>query len=105
MDEAKNFYPLFGLGANVALIVSRGTVKYFSHMRKNIGLGVDGWEVSLKGMMHILVLLGLTLCGIYWWVNKFVVDYPTIPNGKAHKKKGYLYSNFLQFFKCVMLRT
>ena len=105
MDEAKQFYPLFGLGANVALIFSGRTVKYFSHMHKNLGLGVDGWAVSLKGVMHILVLLGLTLCGIYWWVNKFVVDYPTIPKGEAHKKKVYLYSIFLQFFKCVMLRT
>ena len=73
-------------------------------MRKNLRLGVDGWAVSLKGMMHILVLLGLTICGIYWWVNKFVVDDPTIPKGEAHKKV-HLYSNFLQFFKCVMLRT
>jgi len=74
-------------------------------MRKNLGLGVDGWAISLKGMMHISVLLGLTICGIYWWVNKFVVDDPTIPKGEARKKKVYLYSNFLQFFKCVMLRT
>ena len=105
MDEAKQFYPLFGLGANVAMIFSGRTINYFFHMRKNLGLGVDGWAVSLKGMMHILVLLGITSCGIYWWVNKFVVDYPTIPKGEAHKKKVYLYSIFLQFFKCVMLRT
>ena len=104
MDEAKQFYPLFGLGDNAAFIFSRRTVKYFSHMRKNLGLGVDCWADSLKGMMHILVLLGLTICGIYWWVNKFVVDDPTIPKGEA-RKKVYLYSNFLQFFKCVMLRT
>ena len=104
MDEAKQFYPLFGLGTNVSLIFSGRTVKYFSHMRKNLGLGVDGWVVSLKGMMHILMLLGLTICGIYWCVNKFVVDDPTIPRGEACKKV-YLYSNFLPFFKCVMLRT
>ena len=73
-------------------------------MHKNLGLGVDGWEISLKGMMHILVLLGLTLCGIYWWVNKFVVDDPTLPNGEARKRKVYLYSNFLDFFESVLLR-
>ena len=55
---------------------------------------MDGWEVFLKGMMHILVFLGLTIRGIYWWVNKFVVDDPTIPKGEA-RKKVYLYSNFL----------
>ena len=74
-------------------------------MRKNLGPHEDGWAVPLKGMMRILVLLGLTICGFYLWVNKFVVDYPTIPKGEARKKKVYLYSNFLQFFECVFLRT
>ncbi|GFZ04106.1 TLC ATP/ADP transporter [Actinidia rufa] len=42
VEEAKRFYPLFGLGANVALIFSGRTVKYFSNLRKNLGPGV-GW--------------------------------------------------------------
>ena len=87
MDEAKQFYPLFGLGANIALIFSGRTVKYFSNLRKNLGPGVDGWAVSLKGMMSIVVALGLTICGIYWWVNKYVVDDPTLPKAEARKKK------------------
>ena len=74
-------------------------------MHNNLGPGVDGWAVSLNGMMRIVVLPGLTICGIYWWVNTFVVDDPTLPKGEARKNKVYLYSNFLQFFKCVMLRT
>ncbi|CAL5439944.1 unnamed protein product [Camellia sinensis] len=72
VEEAKNFYPLFGLGANVALIFSGRTVKYFSNMRKNLGPGVDGWAISLKAMMSIVVLMGLTICFIYWWVNNYV---------------------------------
>ncbi|XP_057772748.1 plastidic ATP/ADP-transporter-like [Salvia miltiorrhiza] len=69
VDEAKKFYPLFGLGANVALIFSGRTVKYFSKLRENLGPGVDGWAVSLKGMMSIVVLMGLVICFLYWWVN------------------------------------
>ncbi|KAH7866756.1 hypothetical protein Vadar_024467 [Vaccinium darrowii] len=46
VEEAKRFYPLFGLGANVALIFSGRTVKYFSNMRQNLGPGVDGWAIS-----------------------------------------------------------
>lgn len=34
VDEAKQFYPLFGLGANVALIFSGRAVKIFSQVRK-----------------------------------------------------------------------
>ncbi|KAF6148972.1 hypothetical protein GIB67_043283 [Kingdonia uniflora] len=81
VDEAKKFYPLFGLGANIALIFSGRTVKYFSNLRKNLGPGVDGWAVSLKGMMSIVVLMGLAICGIYWWVNTFV------PLPSRNKKK------------------
>ena len=72
MDEAKKFYPLFGLGANVALIFSGRTVKYFSNLRKNLGPGVDGWAVSLKAMMSIVVGMGLAICFLYWWVNRYV---------------------------------
>jgi AAA family ATP:ADP antiporter len=84
IDEAKRFYPLFGLGANVALIFSGRTVKYFSQMRQNLGPGVDGWAVSLKGMMSIVVAMGAAICFLYWWVNKFV---PVPVRSKKKKEK------------------
>uniref|UniRef100_A0A804U844 ADP,ATP carrier protein n=1 Tax=Zea mays TaxID=4577 RepID=A0A804U844_MAIZE len=83
---AKEFYPLFGLGANVALIFSGRTVKYFSNMRKNLGPGVDGWAISLKAMMSIVVVLGLVITGIYWGVNKFVIDNSSVPVVERKKK-------------------
>uniref|UniRef100_A0A1D1Z826 ADP,ATP carrier protein n=1 Tax=Anthurium amnicola TaxID=1678845 RepID=A0A1D1Z826_9ARAE len=87
VDEAKQFYPLFGLGANIALIFSGRTVKYFSNLRKNLGPGVDGWAISLKGMMSIVVLLGFAICGIYWGVNTFVLNNPSLPKSDRKKKK------------------
>lgn len=33
VEEASQFYPLFGLGANIALIFSGQAVKYFSNVR------------------------------------------------------------------------
>ncbi|KAH6758301.1 nucleotide transporter 1 [Perilla frutescens var. frutescens] len=86
VDEAKKFYPLFGLGANVALIFSGRTVKYFSQLRENLGPGVDGWAVSLKGMMSIVVLMGLAICFLYWWVNHNV-PLPTRSLKKKEKPK------------------
>lgn len=82
VEEAKRFYPLFGLGANVALIFSGRTVKYFSNLRKNLGPGVDGWAISLKAMMSIVVVMGFTICFLYWWVNNYV-PLPT----RSKKKK------------------
>ncbi|KAE9467766.1 hypothetical protein C3L33_00307, partial [Rhododendron williamsianum] len=32
--------------------------------------GVDGWAISLKAMVNIVVLMGLTICGLYWWVKE-----------------------------------
>lgn len=95
VEEAKRFYPLFGLGANVALIFSGRTVKYFSNLRKNLGPGVDGWAISLKGMMSIVVLMGLAICGTYWWVNTFV-PLPT----RSKKKKVIFCKNAILFFYC-----
>ncbi|KAK4479634.1 hypothetical protein RD792_015160 [Penstemon davidsonii] len=86
VDEAKKFYPLFGLGANVALIFSGRTVKYFSQMRQNLGPGVDGWAISLKGMMSIVVMMGLAICFLYWWVNHNV-PLPTRSLKKKEKPK------------------
>ncbi|KAK9149740.1 hypothetical protein Scep_008497 [Stephania cephalantha] len=85
VDEAKKFYPLFGLGANIALIFSGRTVKYFSSLRQNLGPGVDGWAISLKGMMSIVVLMGLIICSIYWWVNAYV-PLPEVTNKKKKQK-------------------
>ncbi|KAK3219616.1 hypothetical protein Dsin_013586 [Dipteronia sinensis] len=86
VDEAKKFYPLFGLGANIALIFSGRTVKYFSMMRSNLGPGVDGWAISLKAMMSIVVVMGLAICGLYWWVNTSV-PLPTRSKKKKEKPK------------------
>ncbi|XP_050232038.1 plastidic ATP/ADP-transporter [Mercurialis annua] len=86
IDEAKKFYPLFGLGANIALIFSGRTVKYFSNLRQNLGPGVDGWAVSLKGMMSIVVLMGFAICFLYWWVNNSVA-LPTRSKKKKEKPK------------------
>ncbi|CAA3001157.1 plastidic ATP ADP-transporter-like [Olea europaea subsp. europaea] len=84
VEEAKRFYPLFGLGANVALIFSGRTVKYFSQLRQNLGPGVDGWAISLKGMMSIVVVMGLAICSLYWWVNHNV---PLPTRSKKKKEK------------------
>lgn len=65
-------------------------MKYFSNMRKALGPGVDGWAVSLKAMMSIVVLMGLAICGLYWWVNTSV-PLPT----RSKKKKVSFFSIIL----------
>jgi len=58
-------------------------VKYFSKLRQNLPPGVDGWAISLKGMMSIVVLMGLAICFFYWWVN----TYAPLPTRSSSRKK------------------
>lgn len=87
VDEAKQFYPLFGLGANVALIFSGRAVKYFSAVRASLPAGVDGWAVSLRGMMSLVLMFGLFIAIDYFLVNKFLLPNAKLPSSGAPKKK------------------
>lgn len=87
VDEAKQFYPLFGLGANVALIFSGQAVKYFSAIRASLPEGVDGWGISLRGMMSMVAGFGCLIAGIYWWMNRKIVPNVELPGGPVPKKK------------------
>lgn len=49
VKEAEDFYPLFGLGANVALIFSGRAVKIFSQVRNRGGRGWGLWAVEWGG--------------------------------------------------------
>ena len=48
VDEAKSYYPLFGLVANLALILSGQYVRWTSVIRAGLPDGVDKWGHSLK---------------------------------------------------------
>eukprot|EP01023_Acetabularia_acetabulum_P067730 TRINITY_DN9419_c0_g2_i2.p1 TRINITY_DN9419_c0_g2~~TRINITY_DN9419_c0_g2_i2.p1 ORF type:complete len:658 (-),score=122.20 TRINITY_DN9419_c0_g2_i2:248-2221(-) len=89
IDEAKQFYPLFGLGANVSLIFSGKTVKWFSQIRENLPPGVDGWGYSLRGMMGMVVLGGIFIGALYWYLHTAVVlqGLGSKPGEKKKKKK------------------
>uniref|UniRef100_A0A6V1LEJ0 ADP,ATP carrier protein n=1 Tax=Heterosigma akashiwo TaxID=2829 RepID=A0A6V1LEJ0_HETAK len=74
--EAKKYYPLFGMGANVALIFSGQYVKLVSKLREGMPEGVDKWGVSLKLLTGAVVLFGLCICGIFNHMQKNVVTDP-----------------------------
>jgi len=68
-----NIDPLFGLGANVALIFSGQYVKFVSKLRGNLAPGVDGWAISLKYLMGAVVAAGGVLLGAYKYIQDNVV--------------------------------
>jgi AAA family ATP:ADP antiporter len=76
VTEAKKYYPLFGLGANVALIFSGQYVRFVSAIRKNLPDGVDKWGHSLKLLMTGVLGCGAALLGIFTFMQQKVVPGP-----------------------------
>merc|ERR1712113_756885 len=74
--EAKRFYALFGLLANIALILSGQTVKYMSDIRDSLPEGSDPWGTSLIYMMTAVVTAGLVVVFINHWMENNVLNDP-----------------------------
>lgn len=98
VDEAKKYYPLFGLGANVALIFSGQYVKWVSNMRATLAPGVDAWAVSLRYLMGAVVAGGGVLLAAYKHMQDKIVSkneemksmkkYPTKKKPKMSMKES-----------------
>jgi ATP:ADP antiporter, AAA family len=90
VDEAKAYYPLFGLVANVALIFSGQYVKLVSVIRAALPMGVDKWGHSLKLLMAAVVASGASLLGVFEYIEQKVLTDPEChaTGNVARKKKA-----------------
>ncbi len=86
VTEAKRFYTLLGLGANIALMISGPAIVYFSDIRKHLPPDVDAWQVSLNYLMGMVVIAGLCVISLYWWMNRAVLTDPRFYDPKEEKK-------------------
>lgn len=90
--EAKRFYGLFGLIANVSGIFAGTATKYFSKLEA--APGVDPNQVTINWMMTFCVISGILTLIIYRWMNVNVLTNPIFYNpeedGKVKKKKPKL---------------
>lgn len=95
-QEAKRFYAMFGLIANVALIFSGETIKLCSDIVKNSGLEEYlGWGIALNYMMGIVVAFGILAMIIYRWMHTAVLTdkqyyNPEESTGTKKKEKAKL---------------
>lgn len=87
VEEAKKYYPLFGLGANVALIFSGQYVKLVSSLRANLAPGVDAWAMSLNYLMGAIVASGGVLLGAYKYIQEKIVKPQALAAPVKKKKK------------------
>ncbi len=105
INESKRFYAMFGLGANFAMLFSGPAIVYFSDIRSKLPAGVDAWGVSLNYMLSMVVLSGLVIMGIYYWMNKNVLsdarfyDPSEVKKAKKEKPKMSLGESFAYLAK------
>merc|ERR1719191_2364996 len=78
VDEAKKFYPLFGMFANVALVVSGNFVTFVAEMRKKAPPqeGVDPWQMSLIYLITGCLISGVCMIAAFAYMQKCVVNDP-----------------------------
>ncbi len=114
VTEAKRFYSVLGLGANLALVVSGPTVTLLSNIRRKLPPDVDAWGVSLNLLMGMVVLAGLSIIAIYYWINKNVLTDSRFYNpneqkmAKKEKPKMSMKESFLflvrsKYIACIAL--
>jgi AAA family ATP:ADP antiporter len=93
VKEAKKYYPLFGLGANVALIFSGLYVRKVSGMRRAwqaaaaaSGTAIDPWGRSLNYLMAAIVGGGLFIMACFRYITTQVLTDPECMDQVAIKK-------------------
>jgi AAA family ATP:ADP antiporter len=73
VTEAKRFYALFGLGANLALMAAGPAASYISQLQSGPETIGDPWQTPLNYLMILAVFSSLCIMVIYRWINKNVL--------------------------------
>lgn len=100
VTEAKRFYSLLGIGANVALMVSGPAIVWVSDIRSKVGPGVDAWQLSLNYLMGMVVVAGILTAALYWYINAYVLtdarfyDPNQVKKAKKEKPKMGMVESF-----------
>lgn len=94
-SEAKRFYTIFSLVAQLAMILSGELGSVFSSITNKVPEGVDPWGVTLKLIVGTGIIFGLICMGIYWWMHRSVLTDPRFYDeaeaaNKPKKKKEKL---------------
>lgn len=97
-EEAKRFYALFGFFGNIGLVVAGLCVEYFAGTEENMPVGQDAWQSTLNYLLSAVVISGLAIGALYYWLNIRGLEKPVSQiSGKTKKSKPKL--SMLESFK------
>lgn len=96
-DEAKRFYSMFGMLANLALPVTALIIGY----SLDDNLKIVSQELKFLPLFMIMIISGLFIIFLYHWINKNVLTDPKLyaPSDKAKKSKVRL--SLAESFKMI----
>ncbi len=108
IDEAKRYYLLFGVGANISGIFSGKFVVSISQMKyfPSIPYGTTAWEQSLLFLNVVIIAVGILLMITYYKFNRSSVgqsNRATQPIIKPKKAKLSMKKNFAYLAKSKYL--
>lgn len=107
IGEAKRFYGLFGIGANLSGVAAGTASMYCCGLEFNSALpfGSDAWEQSLMMLVGLVLLAGFAAIALFRWMNVSVLTDPryydpgdALGEGKV-KGKMSMRENFSYLFK------
>jgi len=78
LDQAKRFYGLLGLGANLSGIVAGQISIYITQFSAHYSLlpNATTWEQSLMVIVSLVILCGISTLFVFYWVNKTILSNP-----------------------------
>ena len=73
-NEAKRFYALFGLGANIALFASGYVIDFIKAYAGGLGYNeVETWSFMINSVINIMIISSVLIMFIYRWITKNVL--------------------------------
>lgn len=96
IGEARRFYGVFGIGSNLAAILAGQAAIFLSQPKLFASLpflaGRDEWEQSQIVLISIILIAGISVMGLFRWMNKRVLNDPSFEefhhNKQVTKNKG-----------------
>ena len=78
IQEAKRFYGLFGIGANLSGIAAGQASVYLSRhtFDPSIPFGTNAWEQSMAMIVSVVVILGIVAMLIFRWMHVKILSNP-----------------------------
>lgn len=113
VGEAKRFYGLFGIGANLSGVAAGAASMYFcrQEFNPNLPFGNDAWEQSMMILISLTLIAGVLVMVLFRWMNVKVLTDPlyydakdALDDGKL-KGKMSMRKNFSYLFKSDYLMS